>query len=50
VLYVPIDYSKRAGRSKFKFVTDAYRYILQVLRMVMYFNPLKVLVRSRSAG
>jgi hypothetical protein len=44
VLYVPIDYSKRAGRSKFKFVTDAYRYILQVLRMVMYFNPLKVLM------
>ena len=30
--------------SKFKFVEDAYRYILQVLRMVMYFNPLKVLM------
>ncbi|MQA95657.1 MAG: glycosyltransferase [Streptosporangiales bacterium] len=44
VLYVPIDYAKRAGRSKFKFVKDAYRYILQVLRMVMYFNPLKVLM------
>ena len=44
VYYVPIEYSKRAGRSKFKFVTDAYRYILQVLRMVMYFNPLKVLM------
>jgi polyisoprenyl-phosphate glycosyltransferase len=44
VLYVPIEYAKRAGTSKFKFVTDAYRYILQVLRMVMYFNPLKVLM------
>jgi glycosyltransferase involved in cell wall biosynthesis len=44
VYYVPIEYSKRAGRSKFKFVTDAYRYILQVLRMTMYFNPLKVLM------
>ena len=44
VAYVPIDYAKRAGKSKFKFVTDAYRYILQVLRMVMYFNPLKVLM------
>ena len=44
VLYVPIGYAKRAGTSKFKFVTDAYRYILQVLRMVMYFNPLKVLM------
>jgi glycosyltransferase involved in cell wall biosynthesis len=44
VLYVPIEYAKRAGTSKFKFVRDAYLYILQVLRMVMYFNPLKALM------
>jgi len=44
VRYVPIDYAKRAGRSKFHFFSDAYRYVLQVLRMVMYFNPLKVLM------
>jgi glycosyltransferase involved in cell wall biosynthesis len=44
IRYVPIDYYKRAGSSKFHFVSDAYRYILQVLRMVMYFNPLKVLM------
>ncbi|GGS99341.1 glycosyl transferase [Planobispora rosea] len=44
VYYLPIEYSKRAGKSKFSFVSDAYRYILQVLRMVMYFNPLKVLM------
>ena len=44
VVYVPIEYAKRAGVSKFRFVSDAYRYILQVLRMVMYFNPLKVLM------
>ncbi|MFG2043758.1 glycosyltransferase family 2 protein [Dactylosporangium sp. NPDC048998] len=44
VAYVPIDYAKRAGRSKFRFVSDAYRYLLQVLRMVMYFNPLKALM------
>lgn len=42
--YVPIDYAKRAGTSKFHFVRDAYRYILQVLRMIMYFDPLKVLM------
>jgi glycosyltransferase involved in cell wall biosynthesis len=42
--YLPIDYAKRAGVSKFHFVHDAYRYILQVLRMVMYFNPIKVLM------
>ena len=44
VHYVPIEYAKRSGRSKFHFLTDAYRYVLQVLRMVMYFNPLKVLM------
>jgi glycosyltransferase involved in cell wall biosynthesis len=44
VKYVPISYAKRSGTSKFHFVKDAYRYILQVLRMVMYFNPLKVLM------
>jgi polyisoprenyl-phosphate glycosyltransferase len=44
IRYVDIDYAKRAGTSKFHFVRDAYRYILQVLRMVMYFDPLKVLM------
>src|SRR5262245_56450238 len=42
--YLPIEYAKREGTSKFHFVRDAYRYILQVLRMVMYFNPIKVLM------
>ena len=44
IRYVPIEYSKRSGTSKFHFVRDAYRYLLQVLRMVMYFNPLRVLM------
>jgi len=44
VRYIPIEYAKRSGTSKFRFVSDAYRYILQVVRMVMYFNPLKVLM------
>jgi glycosyltransferase involved in cell wall biosynthesis len=44
IRYVDISYAKRAGVSKFHFVRDAYRYILQVLRMVMYFDPLKVLM------
>ena len=44
VEYLPIEYAKRAGTSKFHFIRDAYRYILQVLRMVMYFNPIKVLM------
>jgi polyisoprenyl-phosphate glycosyltransferase len=44
IQYMPIEYAQRAGKSKFKFVSDAYKYILQILRMVMYFNPLKVLM------
>jgi polyisoprenyl-phosphate glycosyltransferase len=44
VKYMPIDYFKRAGRSKFHPLRDAYNYIIQVLRMVMYFNPLRVLM------
>ena len=44
IKYVPTSYAKRAGESKFHFVKDAYRYILQVLRMVVYFDPLKVLL------
>ena len=44
IKYVPIDYYKRAGRSKFHPFKDAYNYIIQVLRMVMYFNPLRVLM------
>ena len=42
--FLQTEYYKRAGKSKFGFVSDAYRYILQVLRMIMYFNPLKVLM------
>lgn len=42
--YIPISYARRSGKSKFHPLRDAYRYLLQVLRMVMYFNPLKVLM------
>ena len=42
IKYVPIDYYKRIGRSKFHPVNDTYNYLLTVVRMVMYFNPLKV--------
>lgn len=44
VEYLPIEYHERSGRSHFHPIKDAYRYILQVLRMIMYFNPLKVLM------
>jgi glycosyltransferase involved in cell wall biosynthesis len=42
VEYVPIPYAKRAGDSKFHWREDTARYLLQVVRMVMTFNPMRV--------
>jgi glycosyltransferase involved in cell wall biosynthesis len=40
--YVPIDYAPRAGRSKFHWWSDTKRYVIQVVRMVLSYNPLRV--------
>ncbi len=42
IKYAPIDYYKRVGASKFHPIRDTCNYLLTVVRMVMYFNPLKV--------
>lgn len=42
VEYLPIEYRQRAGSSHFHPVKDAYRYILQVVRMMTFFEPLRV--------
>lgn len=42
VKYVPIDYRPRIGRSKFHPIKDTISYLATVLRMVLYFRPLKV--------
>ena len=42
VRYVPIEYAPRAGESKFHWWADTRRYLLQVVRMVLMYNPLKV--------
>lgn len=41
VKYVPIDYLPRAGESKFHWWTDTKRYLTQVVRMILTFNPLR---------
>ena len=41
VKYVPIEYSPRAGRSKFHWWVDTRRYLLQVLRLVLSYNPMR---------
>ncbi|MHB8897215.1 MAG: glycosyltransferase family 2 protein [Thermoguttaceae bacterium] len=42
VKYVPIPYRARIGKSKFHPVRDTAAYLSTVLRMVLYFRPLKV--------
>jgi polyisoprenyl-phosphate glycosyltransferase len=41
VKYVPIDYAPRAGRSKFHWRRDTSRYLAQVVRLVLSYNPLR---------
>ncbi len=42
VKYIPTNYYPRIGQSKFHPVKDTYQYFLTVVRMVTYFNPLKI--------
>ena len=41
VVYIPIDYGKRIGRSKIRPV-DFFTFILLVVRAIVLFNPLRV--------
>ncbi len=40
--YVPIDYFERAGTSKFHWRRDTQLYVLQIVRMILSYNPLRV--------
>lgn len=42
VRYVDIDYFPRAGESKFHWWKDTRRYLVQVVRMSLMFNPLRI--------
>jgi hypothetical protein len=42
VRYVPIEYAARAGSSKFHWWSDTRRYVLQVVRMTLMYEPLRV--------
>jgi glycosyltransferase involved in cell wall biosynthesis len=42
VKYIPVDYRPRIGHSKFHPVRDTAAYLSTVLRMVLYFRPLRV--------
>lgn len=44
VKYIDIPYGKRAGKSKFHWYSDTRRYLLQVVRMMLTYDPLRVLM------
>jgi glycosyltransferase involved in cell wall biosynthesis len=56
VHYIPIEYAPRAGRSKFHWLHDTQRYLLQVIRMVLmhepirFFGPFAALLTAVGAG
>ena len=44
VEFVPITYETRAGESKFHWWKDTRRYALQVIRMMLSYDPLRVML------
>lgn len=42
VKYIPIEYEKRAGKSKFHWWADTKRYLTQVIRLILSYDPLRV--------
>jgi len=44
VEYVPIEYHPRVGKSKIRPGRDTYNFFSLVVRMILFFNPLKVLL------
>jgi glycosyltransferase involved in cell wall biosynthesis len=44
VTYTPIEYRPRAGTSKFHWLGDTRRYVLQVIRMILSYDPLRVVL------
>jgi glycosyltransferase involved in cell wall biosynthesis len=44
VVYVPIDYHHRTGRSKIRPIHDTLNFLILILRVSVFFEPLKVFV------
>lgn len=42
VRYVPINYSKRTGKSKIRPLRDTLNFLILIMRTILYFNPLKI--------
>jgi len=42
VKFVPIEYYKRIGKSKFRPISDTRDFLFTIIRIIMYFNPLRI--------
>lgn len=42
VSWLPINYSKRTGRSKIKPFRDTLNFLILIMRTILYFNPLRI--------
>jgi hypothetical protein len=40
--YIPIEYAARSGESKFHWWKDTKRYLIQVVRMTLMWEPMRV--------
>jgi len=49
VKYIPVPYRPRIGRSKFHPLKDTWAYLGTVLRIVLYFRPLKIFLPLAAA-
>jgi glycosyltransferase involved in cell wall biosynthesis len=47
--YLDVDYARRAGQSKFHWYRDTKRYAIQVIRMVLSYDPLRVFLPLATA-
>lgn len=44
VHYLPINYHKRRGKSKFRPFQDTFNLVILILKTSLYFNPLKIFI------
>ncbi|MCA9425197.1 MAG: glycosyltransferase family 2 protein [Candidatus Omnitrophica bacterium] len=42
VEFIPIDYTKRSGKSKIRPLRDTFNFIVLIIRVAAYFDPLRV--------
>jgi glycosyltransferase involved in cell wall biosynthesis len=49
VVFMPIDYARRTGSSKIRPVRDTFNFLVLILRVSIYFEPLKVFLPVSAA-